>query len=111
MRTATDMHRVREGYGALAGGWPGGSIPRWSRSALGRVVRAIRWRPGQVQVDLASADGAPAGSAAAAQAVVTLPLGVLRRAEGEPGAVGIDPWPEGWRRCARPRSTWAPRTG
>ena len=91
-----DMQRVREGYGALAGWMAGQLDPALVEVRTGCVVRAIRWRPGQVRVDLASADGAPAGSAAAAQAVVTLPLGVLRRAEGEPGAVTIDPWPEGW---------------
>ena len=33
----------------------------------------------------------------ASRAVVTLPLAVLRRAKGEPGAVRIEPWPEVWR--------------
>jgi monoamine oxidase len=91
-----DIQRVREGYGALAGRMARLLDPALVEVQTGRVVRAIRWRPGHVDVDLVSADGAPAGSTAAAQAVVTLPLGVLRRAEGEPGAVAIDPWPEGW---------------
>jgi monoamine oxidase len=96
-----DMRRVREGYGALADWMAGQLDPALVEVRTGRVVRAIRWRPGQVEVDLASTDGVPAGSAAAAQAVVTLPLGVLRRSADEAGAVTIDPWPDGWQAWLR----------
>jgi monoamine oxidase len=92
------MQRVREGYGALVRSLAARLDPARVELRLGSVVRGIRWRPGQVDVELESAAGTSSGKLAALQAVVTLPLGVLQRAPGAPGALTLDPWPEDWRR-------------
>jgi monoamine oxidase len=90
------MQRVREGYGALVRRMAERLDPELVEIRLRSVVRAIHWRPDQVKVDLAAPDGAPLGAAVAPRAVVTLPLGLLRRPAGEAAAVSIDPWPDGW---------------
>jgi len=56
---------------------------------LETIVRAVRWKPGAVEVE-----GPPrAGhfSAAAARAIITLPLGILQQSPNAPGAVRFAP--------------------
>ena len=91
------MQRVREGYGALARRMADRLDPALVEIRLRSAVRSIRWRPGEVRVELAGGDGDPPATAVAPRAIVTLPLVLLQRALGEPGAVGIEPWPDGWR--------------
>ena len=92
-----DMHRVREGYGALARWMAARLNPSQVEVRLNTTVRAIRWRPGEVRLEVASSAGARGPDLKAPRAVVTLPLGVLQRGQDVPGAVPIDPWPDGWR--------------
>jgi monoamine oxidase len=106
-----DMHRVREGYGALVRAIATRLDPALVEIRLDATVRTLRWRPAEVRVEGVAADGAPIEPIVAAQAVVTLPLGVLQRAGGESGAVRVDPWPESWDRMAALKMGAAQRVG
>jgi monoamine oxidase len=57
-------------------------------------ARTIRWRPGRVEVETVSGR-----SFAARQAIVTLPVGVLKATSGARGAVRFDPFPEATQRA------------
>src|SRR5688500_7040973 len=88
--SATDMPQFRPtgGYGAL--------MDRLLLLAAARtdlrlqtVVRAVRWRRGRVEVE-GEMRGRPFRTAAR-RAIVTLPVGVLRRQPGEADAVRFEP--------------------
>ena len=77
------------GYGALLAPWAASLEQGGTRLQMNSVVRAIRWEAGAVEVE-----GVRLGEsfrARAAQAIVTLPLGVLQLPAGAPGAVRFDP--------------------
>ena len=81
--------RLQGGYGALlaalAGGLRGSKVELW----LQNVVRSVRWRRGEVEVE-----GTALGKtfrAMARRAIITLPLGVLRLPSRAPGAVRFTP--------------------
>ena len=77
------------GYGALLAPWAASLEQRGTRLQMNSVVRAIRWETGAVEVE-----GVRLGEsfrAQAAQAIITLPLGVLQLPPGAPGAVRFDP--------------------
>jgi monoamine oxidase len=57
---------------------------------LGQVVRRVRWRRGTVEIESVAADGA-IGRVRARAVVITLPIGVLRAAEGAAGSVRFEP--------------------
>lgn len=58
---------------------------------MNTVVTAVAWRRGEVEVRSRAATGGELPTVRARRAVVTLPLGVLQAAEGEPGAVRFEP--------------------
>jgi monoamine oxidase len=91
-----ELHRVREGYGAVVRWMAGRLDPARVEIRLRTPVRAIRWRAGEVRVEV-HADGDGAIDIVAPRAIVTLPLPVLKCPAGEPGAVPIEPSPPGWR--------------
>jgi monoamine oxidase len=91
-----DMQRLSDGYGALAAWMAGRLDPTLVQIRLNAVVRAIRWRPGDVRVELVTPDGSDAGTVAAPQAVVTVPLTVLQGAQRGSGDLRFDPWPATW---------------
>lgn len=67
---------------------------------LNTVARELHWQRGEVEVSVASPDGAALGSISARAALVTLPLGVLKRSLDEPDALGamrFSPEPPGKR--------------
>jgi monoamine oxidase len=86
--------RPRGGYGQLADWLRGQLDPKLVEVRLNARVRVVRWRPGHVGITLA---GPPDVEVSAPAAVVTLPLAVLRRPPGSPGAVTFDPDPPGKR--------------
>ncbi|HUR94452.1 MAG TPA: NAD(P)/FAD-dependent oxidoreductase [Gemmatimonadales bacterium] len=91
-----DLHRVREGYGALVH-WMSERLDRARVDLrLSAPVRHIRWRNGHVRMSVDSGGGTLT-DIIAPRAIITLPLAVLQRRAGEPGAVPIDPEPPGWR--------------
>ena len=91
-----DMQRLSDGYGALAAWMAGRLDPGLVQIRLNAVVRTIRWRPGEVRVEMATTDGSDAGTVTAAQALVTVPLALLQRSERGSGDLRFDPWPTSW---------------
>ena len=88
--TGSDVNfRPRGGYGALLGALAAGATGTGVRLQLQSVVRAVRWQRGRVQVE-GSRLGVPFREEAA-RVIVTLPLGVLQLARGEPGSVQFTP--------------------
>jgi monoamine oxidase len=87
---ATDMPQFRPfgGYGALMDRLFLLASAR-AELRLQTVVRAVRWRRGRVEVE-GETRGHPF-RAAARRAIVTLPVGVLRRRPGQADAVRFDP--------------------
>jgi monoamine oxidase len=78
--------RVVSGYASVLARLAGGLDRRRCRIRLGAVVTDVRWRRGAVRVRLEG--GAIVN---ARRLLVTVPVGVLRAAPGEKGAVGWDP--------------------
>lgn len=62
-----------------------------SEIRLGAVVTAVEWKAGEVVVSAQAAAGEPLGPFRARQAVVTLPLGVLKAPAGRTGHVAFVP--------------------
>jgi monoamine oxidase len=90
-----EPHRLREGYGALVRWLVDRLDPRLVEIRLRTVVRAVRWREGEVRLEVRLPDGEET-EIVAPRAVVTLPLPMLQRRPGSPGTVPIDPTPPGW---------------
>ena len=87
--TAASHYRPLGGYGALLA-WLARSLdPAAVAVRLETIVRTVRWKRGAVEVEGTSA-GRPF-TAAAARAIVTLPLGVLQLSRDAPGAVRFAP--------------------
>jgi monoamine oxidase len=95
---ATDMPQFRPfgGYGALMDRLFLLASAR-AELRLQTVVRAVRWRRGRVEVE-GETKGHPF-RAAARRAIVTLPVGVLRRRPGQADAVRFDPVLQGKERA------------
>jgi monoamine oxidase len=82
--------RLAVGYDAMVE-WLRDQLPPSSAQIrLGTIVSEVRWRRGTVEVDTRSAEG-KVETFSAAQAIITLPLGVLKASEGAPGAVRFTP--------------------
>jgi monoamine oxidase len=84
-------YRIEEGYDRVMDWLKDGLTPATTALHLNTVVRAVRWRPGRVEVEAASGAGAPVGPVVAARAVITLPLGVLQAPPGALGFVRFEP--------------------
>ena len=93
------QYRLAEGYFGIVEWLRAGLDPDRCRVRLARVVEHVRWRHGEVDVGHRSAAGAQASSLRARSAVVTLPLGVLKAAPRETGAVRFEPLPTALRRA------------
>ena len=85
--------RLAEGYFAVVEWLRAGLRPERCRVRLACVVESVRWRRGEVEVGYRSAAGTQTRTLRARTAVVTLPLGVLKAAPSEAGAVRFDPAP------------------
>jgi monoamine oxidase len=82
--------RLAVGYDAIVA-WLRNQLPESSAEIrLDSVVSEIRWKRGRVEIDTRTAGG-EAQTVSAAQAIVTLPLGVLKASVGAPGAVRFAP--------------------
>ncbi len=90
-----EPHRLREGYGALVRWLVDRLDPRFVEIRLRTVVSAVRWREGEVRLEVRPPDG-EASEIVAPRVILTLPLPMLRGPFGDPGAVPIDPTPAGW---------------
>ena len=92
--------RVLDGYDRVLT-WLGDNLPS-SRAdiRLLSVARDVRWQPGAVMVRLETPAGAALDEISARAALITVPLGVLKRSFSEPqspGAVQFSPEPPGKR--------------
>ena len=87
---ATDAPQFRPfgGYGALIGSMAS-KLEGKVRIQLRSVVREVRWERGRVEVS--GMFLSEPFRVSASRAIVTLPLGVLRMPETEPGAVSFSP--------------------
>ncbi len=86
--TAASHYRPLGGYGALLA-WLARGLDPAVDVRRETIVRTVRWKRGAVEVEGTSA-GRPF-SAAAARAIITLPLGVLQSSPDAPGAVRFTP--------------------
>lgn len=80
--------RVLDGYDRVID-WL--ASPLGDQVRLSAVVTRIRWAPGNVSIEVRHPDGRSRPSVNARAAIVTVPLGVLKAAPGEPGAIQFDP--------------------
>ena len=62
-----------------------------SRVRLGSIVEAVRWREGHAEVDVRRSQSGRRSTISARALVVTVPVGVLKAAAGEPGAIAFTP--------------------
>jgi monoamine oxidase len=82
--------RLVVGYDAIVA-WLRNQLPESSAEIrLGSVATGVRWRRGRVEIDTRTAGG-EAQTVTAGQAIVTLPLGVLKASVGDAGAVRFTP--------------------
>jgi monoamine oxidase len=82
------LARVAGGYSTLIE-WM--AAPIADRIRLGAIVTAVRWKRGEVIVDVQHADGRSRFAVEASAAIVAVPLGVLQAPPGETGAIAFDP--------------------
>jgi monoamine oxidase len=88
--TAPDAHlRPHGGYGALLASLASGLDEKKVHVRLNAIVRTVRWSRGAVEVE-GDCEGRP-WNAAAARAIITLPLGVLQLPRHAKGAVNFSP--------------------
>lgn len=90
---AQRQYRLADGYHGVVEWLRAGLRPERSRVRLASVVESVAWRRGEVEVRYRSAAGTQTRTVRARTSVVTLPLGVLKAAPSEPGAVRFDPMP------------------
>jgi monoamine oxidase len=90
-----ELHRVREGYGALVRRLAARCSGAGVVIRLGAAATGLAWRPGQVRVMVSNQDGR-AEEVSARRAVVALPLPVLKRLVGADGTATLEPVPPPW---------------
>ena len=83
--------RLAQGYGGLVEALRQAIVPALCEWRLNHVVRAIRWRPGSVEVEAGSAAEDARQLFRTPCAVITLPLGILQSPPQSPGAVQFFP--------------------
>lgn len=95
------QYRLAAGYFTVVEWLRAGLRPERCRVRLASVVESVAWRRGEVEVRYRSAAGTQARTLRARTAVVTLPLGVLKAAPSEAGAVRFEPRPDVLREANR----------
>ncbi|RYZ38812.1 MAG: FAD-dependent oxidoreductase [Myxococcaceae bacterium] len=83
--------RVMEGYDRVLHAMAARLFAKPDTLFLNAIVDEVRWKPGQVRVRARTRQGVLLGMFQARQAVVTLPVGVLRARPPQPGAVRFVP--------------------
>jgi monoamine oxidase len=82
------LARVLDGYDSVIT-WL--AAPVRDRIRLSNIVTRVRWRNGHVEIESTHADGTRQGTVEARAVVITVPLGVLQAAPGQPGAIEFEP--------------------
>lgn len=92
--------RLPAGYDRVVE-WFASQLSPATELRLNTVVDGIHWKHGAVEIHSRTASGSACAVVQAAKAVVTLPLGVLKMAPHEPGAVRFLPdLTEKWAACS-----------
>jgi monoamine oxidase len=86
--------RLAEGSGALIDQLTS-MLPGSVQVRTGTVVTRIRWQAGEVAVEASASDGPE--EVLASRAVLAVPLAVLKAADGDTGAISVQPEPAGWK--------------
>ncbi|MGE5611634.1 MAG: flavin monoamine oxidase family protein [Bacillota bacterium] len=88
---AEKLFRILSGYDSIVQGFRLGLDPKQVAIRLSSIVRQIRWNHGDVEVAMQSARGQDLGVVRSPQAVITLPLGVLKASPETSGYVRFVP--------------------
>jgi monoamine oxidase len=83
--------RVASGYDSVVAALTGKLDPSCVGVHLNTMVKRVRWKRGSVVVEAVGAGGHPLPQFKSRYAIITLPLGVLKAAREEPGAVEFVP--------------------
>jgi monoamine oxidase len=94
-RDGPHVLRLQGGYGQLVSALEAWLDPELVRVQTETVVTRVRWKAGQVVVATKRPNG-DVVEVTGSQAILTLPLGVLKAGKELEGAIEIDPLPTGW---------------
>jgi monoamine oxidase len=89
------LFRIVGGYGRLVKHLARGLDSEKADVRTGTVVTHVEWRPGLVEIE-AQAENGRLVRLSAAQAILAVPLNILKVARGQTGAFFPHPLPEGW---------------
>lgn len=93
-------YRPLDGYAKALSFLLAGLTPHRSALFLNTVVREVRWRPGHVEILAALRQGIAREPITARKVIVTVPVGVLKAAPGEEGALQFSPPLPDWKQSA-----------
>jgi monoamine oxidase len=82
------LARIVDGYDSVIT-WL--AAPVHDRIHLSDIVTRVRWQKGHVEIESAHADGTRRQTVEARAVMITVPLGVLQAAPGQPGAIEFEP--------------------
>lgn len=96
--------RIESGYDGIVRAL---AAPLARRIRLEHVVTRVRWRAGDVEVEVEAPNGDPLPAVHARAAIIAVPLGALRAARDARGRVVLDPLPASKARAFRGLETGA----
>jgi monoamine oxidase len=99
--------RVAEGCGAVVRELASLLAAASGKVRLETIVTHIRWCAGEAEIEAQSPDGAV--RIRSAQVVLAVPLEILKAAPGEVAAIGLEPYPPGWKEALAALHTGAAR--
>jgi monoamine oxidase len=94
-RDGPHVVRLEGGYGKLVSALRARLDPDLAQVQTDTVVTGLRWRTREVEVEARRPNGDTI-ELTAPQAILTVPLGVLKAGKGSEGTVDLDPLPTGW---------------
>jgi monoamine oxidase len=94
-RDGPAMVRLEGGYGRLVSALRSRLDPDLAQVQTETMVTALRWQTGKIVVEARQPDEHMI-ELAASQAILTVPLGVLKASKESEGTVDLDPLPTGW---------------
>jgi monoamine oxidase len=94
-RDGPHVLRIEGGYGKLVSALEGWLDPELVQVQTETTVTRLRWKAGEVVIAARLPNGESV-ELTGSQAILTLPLGVLKAARGLEGSVELDPLPAGW---------------
>jgi monoamine oxidase len=94
-RDGPQIVRLEGGYGRLVSAFRSRLDPDLVQVQTDTMVTGLRWQAGKVVVEARCPDENVI-EVAASQAILTVPLGVLKAGTKSEGAIDVDPLPTGW---------------